>query len=92
VPGYCSLAMSKSELEVFADEIRNRRLALGLSQEDLAERAKLHRNSVGLVERGKHSLGLLALLRLADALGVNASELLSIFDKPREISTTFSDR
>jgi len=80
--------MNKSELEVFADEIRSRRLALGLSQEDLAERAGLHRNSVGLVERGKHALGLLALLRLADALGVNASELLSIFDKPRESSRT----
>ncbi len=44
------------------------------------------RNSVGLVERGKHALGLLALLRLADALGVNASELLTVFDKPHEES------
>lgn len=48
-----------------------------LSQEKLAERAGLHRNFVGLVERNLTKLALDSLVALADALEVDASELLA---------------
>ncbi|MFM0174116.1 helix-turn-helix transcriptional regulator [Paraburkholderia sediminicola] len=56
--------------------LRQLRQAKGLSQEELAERAGLHRNFVGLVERGATKIAIDSLFCLADALGVSASDLL----------------
>lgn len=58
--------------------IRERRLQRGLSQEALAEAAGLHRNYVGLVERGQHSPSLAALAAIAGALGLKVSELMRL--------------
>ena len=56
--------------------MRELRLGLGLSQEELAERAGLHRNYIGGVERGERNIGLLNVDRLAAALN---SRLLDLF-------------
>lgn len=56
--------------------IRRRRLELGLSQEGLADVAKLHRTYMGAVERGERNLTIQSLLRIAEALGTSASALL----------------
>ncbi len=45
--------------------VRSRRKALGLSQERLAELADMHRNYVGLVERGEKNLTVEMLFRIA---------------------------
>ncbi len=47
--------MSQSARQLFSQNVRKARLAKGLSQEDLAEFASLHRNYVGGVERGERS-------------------------------------
>jgi transcriptional regulator with XRE-family HTH domain len=60
----------------FGRVLRDRRLALGLSQEALAARADLHRNYVGEVERGAKCPSLCAVEALAEALGVRPSELV----------------
>ena len=60
----------------FGNVLRERRTAAGLSQEQLAEAADLHRNYVGLVERGKNSPSLAAIEGLATALGLQPSDLL----------------
>ncbi len=61
---------------LFGQRVRQRRFALGLSQERLAELAGLHRTYVGSVERGERNVALLNILRLAKALEVDAAELV----------------
>ena len=56
--------------------MRALRANLGISQEELAARAGLHRNYVGSVERGERDVGITALARLTRALGVSLVEFL----------------
>ncbi len=60
----------------FGNNVRKLRLSLGLSQEELAEKANLHRNYIGGIERGERNLGLLNLIELARALSVKPAKLL----------------
>lgn len=50
---------------------------LGFSQEGLAERCGMHRTYVGGIERGERNVSYGNLVKLAAALGVEASELLA---------------
>jgi transcriptional regulator with XRE-family HTH domain len=61
---------------LFGKRVRELRIAKGLSQEELAELAALHRNYVGGIERGERNLGLLNLVQLAHALSVKPAKLL----------------
>lgn len=62
--------------KVVARNLRRTRRAVGLSQEALAEKARVDRSYVSRVEAGKVSVGLDTLAALARALGVAPSELL----------------
>lgn len=57
--------------------VRAHRAKLGISQEDLAFKADLDRSYIGGVERGEHNLSLINLCRIAQALDLSASKLLS---------------
>jgi transcriptional regulator with XRE-family HTH domain len=63
-------------LAMFGTRIRELRNARGLSQEDLAHLANLHRTYVGSIERGERNVALINIHRLAAALNVPAHELL----------------
>ncbi|HTD84578.1 MAG TPA: helix-turn-helix transcriptional regulator [Gemmatimonadaceae bacterium] len=63
----------------FGDTLRRLRNERDLSQERLAEAANLTADYVGFVERGENVPTLTVLLKLARALRVDASELLSEF-------------
>lgn len=58
--------------------IRELRLGLGLSQDELAERCGLHRNYVGGIERGERNLTFANQVKLSAALGVQPSQLLAL--------------
>lgn len=66
-----------NRLEALGLVIRETRQAKGLSQEKLAELSKLHRNFIGLVERSATVPALDSLFAIADALGCEASELMT---------------
>lgn len=57
--------------------VRQKRLALGLSQEALAERADLHWTYIGGIERGERNVSLLNIVRIARALGIAPARLLA---------------
>lgn len=56
--------------------IRQERERLGLSQEDFAERANVHRTYISSIELGKVSMGIEIAQALACALGMRLSELV----------------
>jgi transcriptional regulator with XRE-family HTH domain len=62
-------------LKKFGEAVRKRRKELGLSQEELAERAKLHRTYIGMIERGEKNLTLTNIEKLAVSLNCSISEL-----------------
>lgn len=75
--------MEASETALLArigNRLRLLRLEAGISQEELAARAELHRTYVGGIERGERNVAVVNLVRLAKALGVSASELLHEVD------------
>jgi transcriptional regulator with XRE-family HTH domain len=61
----------------FGIVLRAARQEKGLSQEQLAEAAALDRSFISLVERGIQSPNIVILLKIANVLGVSASELIA---------------
>jgi transcriptional regulator with XRE-family HTH domain len=78
--------------EILALNLRKRRQARGLSQEELADRADVDRTYVSALERSVYAAGIDVVDRLARALGVEAADLLRrppssrADDKSRECS------
>jgi transcriptional regulator with XRE-family HTH domain len=69
---------------VFGRRVRELRDRLGLSQEELAERAGLHRNYIGGIERGERNVAILNVVKLAAALELSVAELFAPFNfRPR---------
>jgi len=73
--------MAKGTLRALGEELRERRTAKGLSQEKLADKAGLHRNFVGGLERGEQNPTVLTLESLAGALKIQLSELFASMEK-----------
>lgn len=61
----------------FGMAVRRRRQGLGLSQEALAEAADVHRNFVGLIERGEQNLSIDSMVRFARALKCSLADLFN---------------
>lgn len=62
---------------VFASNVRAQRKALGLSQEELADRAGVHRTYVGAIERSEVNVSIDNIARISAALEVDASTLMA---------------
>lgn len=62
---------------VFGQIVRELRTKKGLSQEELADRSGLHRNAIGLIERGERTPSIETLFALSDGLGIKPSTLVA---------------
>lgn len=62
---------------ILGENVLKYRKIKGLSQEDLAERASLHRTYIGAIERGERNITIDTIEKIANALQVSVIELLS---------------
>ncbi len=60
--------------ETVAKNLRRLRQAKGLSQEELADRADINRNYVGMLEREQHAATIDMLEKLAEVLDADPAE------------------
>lgn len=68
--------MQTNILERFGQRVRDERLKRGLSQEELAEKAGLHRTYIGMIERAEKNITLINIEKIAKSLGLKVDELL----------------
>lgn len=64
--------------ERLGEIIRVKRKELGYSQEAFASLCGVHRTYMGAVERGERNLSLMNIIRIANALEVQPSELFTL--------------
>lgn len=83
-PSGCRPVAYRSFVQRFGQRIRALRLSRGLSQEALADAARLHRTHISLIERGQRAVRLETIAALAVALGVQPSELMPRLDGRRD--------
>lgn len=67
--------MKEKILIQFGQRIREERNRRRLSQEELADKAGVHRTYIGMVERGEKNITLLNIQRIAQALSRSISEM-----------------
>lgn len=70
--------MNTDILVQFGRKVRQRRKSLGLSQEELAEFADVHRTYVGMIERGEKNITLRNIAKFAKALDMPINNLLKL--------------
>ena len=69
--------MRKSILVKFGKKVRLERSKQGLSQEELAAKASVHRTYIGMIERAEKNVTLVNIEKIAMALGISISELIN---------------
>ena len=62
-------------LKSLGKNIRDKRIGLNISQEELAFRADLHRTYIGAVERGEKNITITSLKKITDALKSSISDI-----------------
>lgn len=63
---------------ILAQNLKELRTSAGLSQEELADRAGLHRTYVSSIEGGKRNVTLENIFALAEALGATPADLVRL--------------
>ena len=67
--------MKREVLIKFGNKVRTERARLGLSQEELASRAKVHRTYIGMIERAEKNITLENIEKVANALDISIKDL-----------------
>jgi transcriptional regulator with XRE-family HTH domain len=70
--------MSKTTLEKFGQKVREERHKLGLSQEELASRAGVHRTYIGMIERAEKNITLENIEKIAKALEIPLEKIMNL--------------
>ena len=68
--------MESQALNNLGQIIREKREALGLTQIEVAEKAGLDRNYIGMVERGERNPSYLSLIKIATGLNMTVDQLI----------------
>lgn len=68
--------MKKDVLLKFGKQVRKIRLEQNLSQEELADKAGVHRTYIGMIERAEKNITLENIEKIAKALKVSPKELI----------------
>lgn len=68
--------MDGQELIRLGQIIREKREAKNLTQHEVAEKAQLDRNYIGMVERGERNPSYLSLLKIAAGLDMQVHQLI----------------
>jgi len=69
------ISVVKKEILIkFGDKVRAERTRRGLSQEELAARAGVHRTYIGMIERAEKNITLENLEKICVALDISISE------------------
>lgn len=68
---------------ILGDNLRRIRHEAGISQEELADRANLHRTYISSIERGERNVSVENIFAIAQALDVPPADLLEIIPAPR---------
>lgn len=71
------VGMSKEDLQILGKIIREKREARHLTQVELAEKAGVDRNYIGMVERGERNPSYLSLQKIAKGLGLTVNEMIN---------------
>ena len=74
---FCLVVAEYKHRKVLGEAIRSCRKRAGITQEKLAEKADLHHNYIGELERGEKAASIDSLLKIAKALGVKVRNLVS---------------
>ncbi len=61
--------------ERFGIKVKEIRLKIGISQEELSYRSELHRTYISSIEQGKRNVSLVNIERIANALGCDIVDL-----------------
>ena len=69
--------MKKDVLVKFGKKVKEQRLKMGLSQEKLAVRAKVHRTYIGMIERAEKNITLENINKIATALNMELSDMFN---------------
>lgn len=62
--------------KLFGNKVRAVRKERGWSQEELADACELDRTYIGGIERGERNVSIMNIAKIAQALGVKASNLI----------------
>ena len=73
-----AISMSRNPEAPVYNRIEEARMALGLSRQDLADKAGVHYQTIGYLEREEYSPSLVLALRIAKSLNKEVSELFSL--------------
>lgn len=70
--------MKSRILTRFGKSVREHRICLGMSQEELAGIAGVHRTYIGMIERAEKNITLKNIEKIARALNIPIKELLDL--------------
>ena len=76
IPYNQGMLQGRAQCLRFGKQVREERGKLGISQEELADLAGVHRTYIGGIERGERNPTLITIYKIAAALGIQPSRLL----------------